>query len=728
MNMRPVHSQLPLAAVAAGAVAVLAVTSLDLSATQGRAGSQTQTQGQGQTQGQAQGRAAGAAPPPTQRDQRQADRQARDVERLQQQIGTGSISGYVTVDGASSPVRRARINLTGPEVRPGRSTVTDDKGYYIVPNLPPGRFTINVSKPGFVNIAYGAKKPGRPGTAIQLADAQKLERANVSLPKGAVVTGIVIDEFGEPSPRTQVRVMRFVTRTGEKTLEMGDQAQTDDRGIYRVWGLQPGEYLVSAVPRNQNPGEGLAILAETVESLLQGRGGGPGRGALPLNAGRGLQRIEDAAVRQQELARQTEQQQQAVAYAPVYYPGTTSSTSATPITLNVGEERGGVDFQLQLVQTSTVSGTITSPDGVIPQGTQISLLPQTGGPSVPGLGTNSSRSSADGKFSFANVTPGQYTVMARGVIRPVGNANPANPNDPQAAAAFGRGRGGQGGQGPGGRGGLQQVLWAAADVTVNGQSTSEVSLHLQAGMTVSGRLAFEGMTATPPTDLTRARVSLMTRGQQTFDSGALPPAQVDASGNFKIIGVPPGRYVLTGNVPAAAQGGAAAGGVAGGGGRGGRGGGGGTGPIGQGNGGWTLKSAVVNGRDTLDFPFELRPNEEIAGALLTFTDASQEVSGTLQDPTGRPTSEFTIIVFAADRQFWTPQSRRIVSTRPDTSGKFTVRTLPPGDYRVTAVTDVEQGEWFDPAFLQQLVGVSVPFSLGQGQKHTQDLRVAGGGH
>ena len=54
--------------------------------------------------------------------------------------------------------------------------------------------------------------------------------------------------------------------------------------------------------------------------------------------------------------------------------------------------------------------------------------------------------------------------------------------------------------------------------------------------------------------------------------------------------------------------------------------------------------------------------------------------------------------------------------------------LPPGDYRVTAVTDVEQGEWFDPTFLQQLVSVSVPFSLAPGQKHTQDLRVAGGGH
>src|SRR5262245_44545068 len=103
---------------------------------------------------------------------------------------------------------------------------------------------------------------------------------------------------------------------------------------------------------------------------------------------------------------------------------------------------------------------------------------------------------------------------------------------------------------------------------------------------------------------------------------------------------------------------------------------------------------MVNGRDVLDFPLEVRPNEEIGGALLTFGDRTQEVTGTLQDPSGRPTPDFTIIVFASDKQYWLPQSRRIVSARPDTTGRFTVRGLPPGDYRISAVTDVETGEWF----------------------------------
>jgi protocatechuate 3,4-dioxygenase beta subunit len=85
------------------------------------------------------------------------------------------------------------------------------------------------------------KRPGGPARRFNWCDKQKLENANIALPKGAVITGMVIDESGEPAPGTQVRVMRFVMQTGERTLQSAGQAQADDRGFYRVWGLQPGE-------------------------------------------------------------------------------------------------------------------------------------------------------------------------------------------------------------------------------------------------------------------------------------------------------------------------------------------------------------------------------------------------------------------------------------------------------------------------------------------------------
>ena len=113
--------------------------------------------------------------------------------------------------------------------------------------------------------------------------------------------------------------------------------------------------------------------------------------------------------------------------------------------------------------------------------------------------------------------------------------------------------------------------------------------------------------------------------------------------------------------------------------------------------------------------------------MLTFTDRTQELSGTLQDSTGRPTSDYTIIIFPADKNYWMPQSRRIQSARPSTDGKYLFRGLPLGDYRLIAVTDVETGEWYDPAFLTQLAGAAMPISLTEGEKKVQDLRLAGGG-
>jgi hypothetical protein len=139
---------------------------------------------------------------------------------------------------------------------------------------------------------------------------------------------------------------------------------------------------------------------------------------------------------------------------------------------------------------------------------------------------------------------------------------------------------------------------------------------------------------------------------------------------------------------------------------------------------WTLKSAVVGGHDTLDFPIDIAPNQDVADATLVFTDRTQELSGTIQDGSGRPAPDFTIIVFPADNRYWLPEARRIVSTRPGTDGKFSVRGLPSGDYRLTAVTDVEPGEWYDPAFLTQLQNASIPVALKDGEKKVQDVKLA----
>jgi hypothetical protein len=308
--------------------------------------------------------------------------------------------------------------------------------------------------------------------------------------------------------------------------------------------------------------------------------------------------------------------------------------------------------------------------------------------------------------------------MARANIRTV------DPNA-QAAANAQAGRGGGGGRaggpgGPGGRGGpgqITEVLWGSADISVTGEDVKGVSVSLQPGMTLTGRVSFEGQAAQPPTDLTRVRINISARGVQAgLDLGGLPPAEVDASGTFKIKGVPPGRYSINANaqagqIPGVAQAPAGRGG----------------GAAGAGAAQWTLKSALANGRDALDYGLVVEPNQPVSGMLLTFGDRTQEVSGTIQDTMGKPTSDYTIILFAADKSFWQPQARRIQSARPGTDGKFAFRNIPAGEYRVTAVTDVEPGEWYDPEFLSAIVSASIPVSVNAGEKKVQDLKVAASG-
>jgi hypothetical protein len=260
------------------------------------------------------------------------------------------------------------------------------------------------------------------------------------------------------------------------------------------------------------------------------------------------------------------------------------------------------------------------------------------------------------------------------------------------------------------------VLWGYADITVNGQDLENVNVSLQQGMTISGRIAFDSTTNPPPADLSNVRVNLSPRGtQQPFELGGVPPAQVDATGRFTIRGVVPGRYTLNANIPG------------GGGGRGGGGRGSAAATTQTASVQWVMKSAMANGRDALDFGLVVEPNQDVAGATILFTDRTQELTGTIQDTLGKPTAEYTIILFAADKTFWTAQSRRIQMARPATDGRFTFRGLPAGEYRLTAVTDVEQGEWFDPAFLEQLISASIPVTLREGERKTQDMKVAASG-
>jgi len=80
-------------------------------------------------------------------------------------------------------------------------------------------------------------------------------------------------------------------------------------------------------------------------------------------------------------------------------------------------------------------------------------------------------------------------------------------------------------------------------------------------------------------------------------------------------------------------------------------------------------------------------------------------------------------VFPSDERLWAAPARRILATRPATDGRYSFSSLPAGEYRLVAVTDVEPGQWYDPAFLRELSGLALPITVGDGERRVQDLRV-----
>ena len=182
---------------------------------------------------------------------------------------------------------------------------------------------------------YGQNRPFEPGRPIELADAQTLDKADVTLPRGSVLSGRVLDEFGEPVADANVGAMRMQFVNGRRRLvNAGRNSQTNDLGQFRLYGLPPGEYYVSATLRSMD----LAI-----GDMIRHRRTG---GSSP-NSG----------------------------YAPTYYPGTASPADAQRVTVAVGQELGSIDIALAPVKLAKITGTAMGSDGKPLAGAMVMLMP-----------------------------------------------------------------------------------------------------------------------------------------------------------------------------------------------------------------------------------------------------------------------------------------------------------------------------------------------------------------
>src|SRR5262245_61333475 len=163
--------------------------------------------------------------------------------------GTGRLRGRVIAADTGTIVRRAQVRISSSDIGT-KTAFTDAQGRYEFKDLPAGRFNLSVSKSGFVTMQYGQTRPFEPGRPIELTDAQQMDKADVALQRGSVLSGRILDEFGEPVADASVTAMRMQYGGGKRRLApTGRPSMTNDLGQFRVFGLPPGEYYVSATVR-----------------------------------------------------------------------------------------------------------------------------------------------------------------------------------------------------------------------------------------------------------------------------------------------------------------------------------------------------------------------------------------------------------------------------------------------------------------------------------------------
>ena len=609
--------------------------------------------------------------------------QQRDVNKPPAVVApTGQISGVVqSPDG--QPIRRTIVTLSG-DVPVPRSVLSDDAGAFTFSSLPAGSFTVTARKAAHLAAPYGSTRPGRRGTPITIAAG---ERTNVRLTmfKGAAITGVLRDSAGLPVPGVDVRLI------DARTLSSLDSAPpevvpTDDRGVFRIYNILPGEYVVVALP-NTAGGEIGAPSALDLDTTLA---------ALTARE-RGLATPTASQRMPQPTSRP-------IGFAPIFYPGTPNYLDAVRVRIAAGEERSGVDFELKPVPVSAIDASVSGVADL--QRVEVTLIPM--GPRFATTFSSSNLAGkpidAQGQLRYSNLPPGKYRLVARA------RRGDPPPQGPTVVNGVAQGGGRSGGTpAPGAAAPFTgDYLFGYADVDLRGDDLAGISLPLQLGAVLSGRIVLNSAsTGVKPADLTTTRLFVSPEGggwsvgSSNASGGSITMgpafvsqsiAMINADGTFEIRGIAPGRFSVGLNLPADAK-------------------------------GWSLRSVMAGNRDLLDEPMELLPGMVIRDATIVFSDAPSELSGTLQSASGQPTTDYHIVLLPEDRTQWRAGSRRIQSARPSTAGRFVFNNVPTGSYLVAALTDLDPLDMLDLTFLEQIAPAGVKVTIGEAEKKVQDLRI-----
>jgi Carboxypeptidase regulatory-like domain len=352
-------------------------------------------------------------------------------------------------------------------------------------------------------------------------------------------------------------------------------------------------------------------------------------------------------------------------YASMYYPGVIDIKEAATVEVVSGTESSAIDFSIPRQRLFRISGrVIDSRTGQRPDFVSIIL----GSRSLTGGGfTNSSTqnyNAATGTFEIRNVAPGTYTVSAQ-----IADANqPQQPVPPFS--------------GP-------PRPFGTASVTVSNSDVENVALTIMSGVTIPGRLVLEAEPLTKLATLDRMRVQLSFTDGVTPLGRPQPQAQpINADGTFRVDNVMPDQYrVNVAFLPPDVY----------------------------------VKEIRFDQEDVLNKPLLF------SGSVSTPIDVvlsakAGELQGTItNDKQALPGIQAVLV----------PDQHRdridlFKTAITDQTGRFTIRGIPPGDYKVFAWEAIEQFAYFDPELLRRFEAQGKPVRVLESDKQTIEVKVIPG--
>ena len=281
------------------------------------------------------------------------------------------VSGLVVKMADGSPLKNAMVRLENEEDHEHTIAArTSADGRFELRNVPAARYKLRVSRNGYVEKEYGQIKPSDPGAVLALAPGQDKNDVFFKLIPAAVIAGRVFDEDGEAVPHAVVMASREVYKEGHRTLTTKGFAETDDLGAYRLFGLAPGRYYVSATQ-----GDWAEVTGDREFTAGSGEKGERG-------------------------------------YTKTFYPGTPDLGRASAIAVKEGEEIPGTDIPLKQVAVYRIRGKVFN--AVTRKGATDSYLQLISRTSRLewNFGGGEQVRKSDGSFEFTRVVPGSYLLMA----------------------------------------------------------------------------------------------------------------------------------------------------------------------------------------------------------------------------------------------------------------------------------------------------------------------------